>query len=172
MIFSLSTPWWGRVRDLWKLRDGRDWLRGKLGLVLLGRAMLSKSLIQFSLDWWGCVPSLVFTWGQTMVEVMKIMGTSFKRPYACTVTHTASNPAVGHYWPMPPLETSGHSRANLGQSLYGVTAPFSWVLVHTRFCLCLLRVYFPVLCKFWQFYGRVNGNLLQEGLCQTQLCCT
>ena len=30
----------------------------------------------------------------------------------------------------------------------------------------------PVLCKFWQLYGGVNGNLLQEGLCHTQVCCT
>ena len=35
----------------------------------------------------------------------------------------------------------------------GVTAPSSWVLVHTRFCLCLPRVCFPVLCKFWRLYG-------------------
>ena len=48
-------------------------LRGKLGFVLMGGAMLSKSLIQFSVDWWSCVPSLLFTWGQTMAEVMKIM---------------------------------------------------------------------------------------------------
>ena len=26
----------------------------------MGRAMLSKSLIQFSVDWWSCVPSLLF----------------------------------------------------------------------------------------------------------------
>ena len=45
----------------------------------------------------------------------------------------------------------------------GVTAPFSWVLVNTRFCLCPPRVYFPILCKFWQLCGGVNGNLLQEG---------
>ena len=31
-----------------------------MGLVLMGRAMLSKSLIQFSVDGWGCVPSLLF----------------------------------------------------------------------------------------------------------------
>ena len=31
-----------------------------LGLVLIGGAMLSKSLIQFSVDGWGCVPSLLF----------------------------------------------------------------------------------------------------------------
>ena len=30
----------------------------------------------------------------------------------------------------------------------------------------------PVLCKFWGLYGRVNGDLLQEGLCHTQVCCT
>ena len=35
-----------------------DW--GKLGLVLMGRAMFSKSLIQFSVDGWGCVPSVLF----------------------------------------------------------------------------------------------------------------
>ena len=34
------------------------------------------------------------------------------------------------------------------------------------------RVCFPVPCKFWQLYGRVNGDLLQEGWCHTQLCCT
>ena len=33
---------------------------GILGLVLMGQAMLSKSLIQFSVDGWGCVPSLLF----------------------------------------------------------------------------------------------------------------
>ena len=31
---------------------------------------------------------------------------------------------------------------------------------------------FPVLCKFWKLYGGVNGDLLQEGLCHTQVCCT
>ena len=29
-------------------------------LVLMGGAMLSKSLIQFSVDGWSCVPSLLF----------------------------------------------------------------------------------------------------------------
>ena len=48
----------------------------------------------------------------------------------------------------------------------GVTAPFSWVLVH-KVLLCSLRIYFPVQCKFWQLYGGVNGNLLQEDLCHT-----
>ena len=33
---------------------------GKLGLVLMGRIMLSKSLIHFSVDGRGCVSSLLF----------------------------------------------------------------------------------------------------------------
>ena len=48
----MEASWWERK------------LRGKLGLVLMGRAMLSKSLIQFSVDGWGCDPSLLFAWGQ------------------------------------------------------------------------------------------------------------
>ena len=31
----------------------------------MGGAMVSKYLIQFSVESWGCVPSLLFTWGQT-----------------------------------------------------------------------------------------------------------
>ena len=48
------------IRGLWKLPDGRDWLRGKLGLALMVGAMLSKSLIWFSVDGQDCVPSLLF----------------------------------------------------------------------------------------------------------------
>ena len=40
------------------LSAGRDLLWGKLGLFPLGLSMLCKSLIQFSVDGWDCVPSL------------------------------------------------------------------------------------------------------------------
>ena len=60
LVFSLSALWWRRIRGLWKLPVGRDWLWGKLGLVLMCGAMLNKSLVQFSVDGWGCVPSLLF----------------------------------------------------------------------------------------------------------------
>ena len=155
MVFILSALWWKRIRSLWKLPGGRDWLRGKLGLVLMGRAMLSKSLIQFSVDGRGCVPSLLFTWNQIMVEVMKIMGTSFKRSHSHTAALSAPNPASGHHQPTPPPETPGHSRASLGQSLVG-----SLVLVHTGFVCALQESISPVLCKFWGLYGGVNGDLL------------
>ena len=75
--------------------------------------MLSISLIQFSVDEWSCVPSLLFTWGQTMVEVMKVMATSLKRSQACTATAHGPNPAAGHHGPMPSPETPRHPQASL-----------------------------------------------------------
>ena len=58
--FHSVCPLNDNIRGLWKLPDGSDWHWGKLGLVLMGRAMLSKSLLQFYVDVWGCVPSLSF----------------------------------------------------------------------------------------------------------------
>ena len=71
------------------------------------------------------------------------------------------------------LNTLGKS----GSVSCGVTAPFSWVLMHTSFCLCPLSVGFSVQREFWWLYGEVNGGLLQEGLCKsaapshTHVCC-
>ena len=124
--------------------------------------MISKSLIQFSADGWSFVPLLLFTWGQTMVEVMKIMVTSLKRSHACTSTVHAPNPAAGRHWPTPSPETP----RQLQKVSCGVTVPFSRVLVH-KIQLCPRRVYFPVLCKFWLLYDGVNGDLLQEDLCHS-----
>ena len=44
-----------------------DWGGNWVFQLLMGGTMLSKFLIQFSVDGWGCVSSLLFTWGQTMV---------------------------------------------------------------------------------------------------------
>ena len=134
--------------------------------------MLSKSLIQFSANRWGCVPFQVFSWGQTMVEVMKITATSFKRSHACTATLSAPNPTAGHCQPMPLPKTPGHSRTNLGQSLAGslLLSPGS-SCIQASVC-ALQESVSPVLCKFWWLYGGVNGDLHQEGLCHTQVCCT
>ena len=54
-------------------------------------------------------PPCCLPWGQTMVEIMKIMVTSFRRSHAGTTALSAPNPAAGHHWPTPPLETPGHS---------------------------------------------------------------
>ena len=96
---------------------------------------------------------------------MKIMATSFKRSHSLTAALRAPNPAAGHHQPTPPPETPGHSQASLDQSLMGslLLFPGSW---------CTEESVSPVLCKFWQLYGGVNGDLLQEGLCHTQVSCT
>ena len=154
VIFSLSALWWRRIRGFWKLLDGTDWLMGILGLVLMGRAMFCKTSIQFSVDGWSCVPSLLFTWGQTMVEVMKMMVTSLKRSHACIATVHAPNPAAGHHRPMASPETPGHPHS----LLWGHC---SFLLVHKTLS-CPPRAYFPGLCKFWQLYGGVSSNLLQD----------
>ena len=117
-------------------------------------------------------PPCYLTWSQTMVEVMKIKATSFKRPHAHTATLSAPDPAAGHCRPTPLPETPEHSRASLGQSLVGslLLSPASWC---TQGSVCALQdCVSPVLCKFRGLYGGVNGNLLQEGLCHTQVYCT
>ena len=46
-----------KVKRFVEASDGKYWLWEKLDLALMGRAVLSKSLFQFSSDGWGCVPS-------------------------------------------------------------------------------------------------------------------
>ena len=64
-------------------------------------------------------PPCWLTWGQTMVEVMKIMATSLKRSHADTAALSAPNPAAGHSWPTPLPETPEHSQVTRCQSLVG-----------------------------------------------------
>ena len=130
-------------KRLWKLPDGRDWLWGKLGLVLMGRTMLSKSLILFSVDGWGCVPSLLFDLKSNyggdnedngdLLQKVLCMHCNTQHPQPC------SRPPPTHASARASWALTGKS----GSASFGVTAPFSWVLVHTRFCLCPPSVCFP-----------------------------
>ena len=84
------------------------------------------------------------------------MATSFKRSQPCSRL-------------LLTLASAGDSQilqASLGQSPVGplLLSPGSWC---TRFCLCQESAS-ALLCKFWQLYGGVNGDLLQEGLCHPQ----
>ena len=99
------------------------------------------------------------------------MVTSFKRSCVGIATLSAPSPAAGHCRPMPLPETPGYSWVSLGQSLAGslLLPPGSWC---TQSFVCALpESVSPVLFKFWQFYGGVNGDLLQEGLCHIQVYC-
>ena len=69
----------------------------------MGGSVLSKTLIQLSVDGWSCVPSLLFDLkpnygdeGNESMEVMKIMATSFKMCCAGTATLSAPDPVAGH----------------------------------------------------------------------------
>ena len=81
-----------------------------------------------------------------MVEVMKTMATSFQRPHGALL-HSVPRPCIR------PPSTHASTRGSWtltgrsGSVSCGVTAPLSWVLVHTRFCLCPPASVSPVLCK-------------------------
>ena len=138
----------------------------------MGGAMLSKSLIQFSVDGWGCIPSLLFylgwNYGGSNEDngnlLQKVPCTALLRSVIQALQQATADPRLHPRL----LDTYGKS----GSVSCGITAPFSWVLVCTRFCLCQPRVCFPFLCKFWLLYGGVNGDVLQEGLCHIQVFCT
>ena len=105
-----------------------------------------------------------------MVEAMKIMVISFKRSHEGTAILSAPNPAASHHQLMPPPDIPGHSQASLGQCLVGHF--FLGPGAHKVLFVPSKSLFSTVLCKFWQLYGGVNGDLLQEGLCHTQVCCT
>ena len=85
--------------------------------------------------------------------------------------HSVPRPC-SHCRPTPLPETPGHSLASLGQSPVGSLLLFPEAWCTQGFVCALQESVSLVFCKFWQLYGGVNGNLLQEGLCHTQVCCT
>ena len=102
------------------------------------------ALIQFLADGWGSV-------------VMALMDNSFKElMWGCWVSQDYCSQCP---WPCGrPLwihtSTSG-SQAHTDKSgsiFCGVSAPFTWVLLHTRVCLCLQESVYPVL---WKFYNQI-----------------
>ena len=132
--------------------------------------MLSKSLIQFSVDEWGCVSSLLFDLRPNNGEVNEDNGDLLQKvpcSHCCTqCPRPCSRP--------PPTHTSaGDSWTLTGKSgsvSCGVTAPFSWVLVHTRFLCALQESVSPILCKFCNqipLASKVKFHGGSQSLCQT-----
>ena len=109
----MEASWWERPR-------------GKLDLVLLGRAMLSKSLIQFSVDGWGCVPFLLFDLRPNYGGGNENNGDLLQK-VPCMHCHTqcprpCSRPPLTHTSTRDSWTLMGKSRS----VSCGVTAPFSW----------------------------------------------
>ena len=121
-----------------RLMEASLWerLRGKLGLVLMGRAMLSKSIIQFSVDGQGCIPSLLFDLMLNYGGGNEDNGNLLQK-VPCTHYYTqclCSRPLLTY-------ASAVDSWASLGPSLVGGNCSF--LLVGSRFRLCPPRVCFP-----------------------------
>ena len=111
-------------------------------------AGLSKPIFQLSVDGRGLVPPSCLTLDQTMVRVMKIMMTSFKRSCASSVLFSSPDPLADLCCPTSLLKTPGHSQSSLYQSLVMSLffSPGSWC---TQGFVCALQESIsPVLCKF------------------------
>ena len=105
--------------------------------------------------------------GQTMVEIIKIMATSFKR-HSTQWPRPCGRPPLTHTSTRDSWTLMGKSGSVSCGSL--LLSPGSWC---TKGFVCALQEpVSPFLCKFWWLYGGVNGDLLQEGLCHSQVCCT
>ena len=105
------------------------------------------------------------------MEVMKIMATSFKRFH----THCRTQCLRPCSRPLPTHASTGDSWTLTGKSgsvSSGVSAPSPGSWCAQGFVYALQESVSPILCKFWQLYGGVNGDFFQESLCHSQVCCT
>ena len=93
----------------------------------MGGAMISKSLVQISVDGWSLFLPASYL-GPNYGGGKEDNGDLFQKIHACTATPTAPNPVADHHQPTPPLEMPGHSQASLGQFLVGslLLFPGSW----------------------------------------------
>ena len=92
---------------------------GETGSCSDRRAMLSKSLIQFSVDGWGCVPSLLFDLRPNYDRGNEDNVNLLQKVLYTHCSTQCPQPCSSHRQPMPLPETPGHSQTSLGQSLVG-----------------------------------------------------
>ena len=131
--------------------------------------MLSKSLIQFSVEGWGCVPSLLFdlrpNYGGGNEDNGDLLLKVPCRHCCSQCPPPCSRPPLTHTSARDSWTLMGKS----GSVSCGVTTPFSWVLVCTRFCLCPPKSVSSVLCKFCNqipLASKVNIPGGSQSLCQ------
>ena len=142
----IETSWWERLTE------------GGSRYFFKVRAMLSKSLIQISIDEWGCVPSLLFELRPNYVAGNE------DNPSKGIATLSAPDPTAGHCWPTPLPETPGHSWASLGHSVGSLLLTVGSLLLTCGswcvqgFVCAFQESVSPVLCKFWHLYGGPCGQ--------------
>ena len=147
----VEASWWQKLTE------------GDTGSFCDGRGHACKSLIQFSVD--GCVPSLLSdlrpNYGGGNED-----NDNFLQKVPGTLPHS-----------VPPTLQQATTNWHLCQRLLDTQGQI-WVSLLWGHCSFLLgpgvqKVSIsPVLYKFWWLYGGFDSNLLQEGLCHTQVCCT
>ena len=105
--------------------------------------------------------SSTLAWCQTMVGVMVVMVTSFKRTYDHTVEFSVPYLTAGNCQPTPLPETPGHSQASLTQSLLGtlLLSPGSWC---TQGFVCALQE--PVSPVLQKFYNKSHWSPKSDSL--------
>ena len=110
--------------------------------------MLSKSLIQFSVEGQRCILSLSFDLRPNCGGGNEDNGDLLQK-VPCRHCYTqCPQPCCRRPPTTPLLATTGHLWASLGQSLVG-----SW---YTQGSVCALQESVsPVLCKFWWLYGEL-----------------
>ena len=109
-------------------------------------AMLSKSVIQFSVDGWGCVPPL---WFSLRANYGRGNGGNGELLQKDPLLHCC----IQCPWPLSRLLSThisaGDSWTLTGKSTScGDIAPFSWLLACTRFVCALQEFVFTVMWKF------------------------
>ena len=92
-----------RIRGLCRLSNGRDWLWGKLGLALVGKFMLSKSLVQFSAGGWGYVAFLYFGLRPPLAKDFCQHAAPPRTPVACAPTLRPAPVGSHRHWRLPKL---------------------------------------------------------------------
>ena len=131
----MEASWWERLTE------------GETGLVLMGRAIISKSLIQFSFEGQSCVPSLLFDLRPKYSGGNEDNGDLLQK-VPCRHCYTKCPPPCSR----PPLthastRDTGHSLASLGEVLVGslLLSPGSRC---AQCSVCALpESVSPVLCK-------------------------
>ena len=115
-------------------------------------------------------PPLLFTWSK-LCGVNEDNGDLLQKVpcmHCCTqCSQPSSRPPLIHVFAADFWTLLGKS----GSVFCGVTTPFSWVLAHT-ISVCALQVLVSQSSVSSGGSMEVNGDLLLEDLCHTQVCCT
>ena len=151
-LLLLSALWWKRLRGLCKLLDERDCV-GK-NWVLLWWAGPCSVKLWFNYLQMGRVCSLpgsFLAWGDPSLGVKgDLQNRTF--PDSC---YQSPRPCGGPLWTHTSTADPPTLAGSFGSVSCRITAPFFWVLVHTRFCLWPLRLESLFPPALWKSYNQI-----------------